>query len=246
MGWRFRKSISVVPGLRLNFSKSGVSTSIDASGATMNIGPRGTRTTVGIPGTGISHSLMHTENQNENGSSAIEPGPLGCGCLTILALMFAFFVAQCDNSNAPVSVAPSSKIEDVLDPARGDVPNETVYVQADALNGRTGPSTSARVSKRLSRGDSLRVVERRGDWAKVISGAATVWVALRHVASSPPQPRARSARPATLYSRPSRSSKLRSNRYIDGTCPCSGSQVCIGPRGGRYCITSGGNKRYGV
>ncbi|WP_367305129.1 SH3 domain-containing protein [Sphingomonas tagetis] len=29
-------------------------------------------------------------------------------------------------------------------------------------------------------------------------------------------------------------------------CPCSGSQVCIGPRGGRYCITSGGNKRYGV
>lgn len=22
--------------------------------------------------------------------------------------------------------------------------------------------------------------------------------------------------------------------------------VCIGPRGGRYCITSGGNKRYGI
>lgn len=28
-------------------------------------------------------------------------------------------------------------------------------------------------------------------------------------------------------------------------CPCSGGDVCIGPRGGRYCITSGGNKRYG-
>lgn len=29
-------------------------------------------------------------------------------------------------------------------------------------------------------------------------------------------------------------------------CPCGSGQVCIGPRGGRYCITSGGNKRYGV
>ncbi len=29
-----------------------------------------------------------------------------------------------------------------------------------------------------------------------------------------------------------------------GACPCSGSGNCIGPRGGRYCITSGGNKRY--
>ena len=30
------------------------------------------------------------------------------------------------------------------------------------------------------------------------------------------------------------------------SCPCSGSKVCVGPRGGRYCITNGGNKRYGV
>ncbi|NOW46684.1 putative membrane protein [Novosphingobium sp. SG751A] len=31
-----------------------------------------------------------------------------------------------------------------------------------------------------------------------------------------------------------------------GSCPCNGGNVCVGPRGGRYCITSGGNKRYGV
>lgn len=27
-------------------------------------------------------------------------------------------------------------------------------------------------------------------------------------------------------------------------CPCSGNQLCTGPRGGRYCLTSGGNKSY--
>ncbi|MET3725880.1 SH3 domain-containing protein [Sphingomonas trueperi] len=31
-----------------------------------------------------------------------------------------------------------------------------------------------------------------------------------------------------------------------GACACSGGNVCVGPRGGRYCITSGGNRRYGV
>jgi len=30
----------------------------------------------------------------------------------------------------------------------------------------------------------------------------------------------------------------------DTGCPCSGSKLCTGPRGGRYCITSSGNKRY--
>ncbi|WP_414712474.1 SH3 domain-containing protein [Sphingobium sp.] len=52
--------------------------------------------------------------------------------------------------------------------------------------------------------------------------------------------------------RKSRSSRSRKGRsggsgYYSGSgCPCSGGTVCIGPRGGRYCITSGGNKRYGV
>lgn len=32
----------------------------------------------------------------------------------------------------------------------------------------------------------------------------------------------------------------------DGPCPCNGGNVCVGPRGGRYCINSKGNKRYGV
>ena len=56
MGFRFRRSIKLFPGVRLNVSKSGVSTSIGARGATINIGPKGTRATVGLPGTGISYS----------------------------------------------------------------------------------------------------------------------------------------------------------------------------------------------
>ena len=49
-----------------------------------------------------------------------------------------------------------------------------------------------------------------------------------------------------LTSTPSQKQSQRMMRYHpqSGICPCSGYNICIGPRGGRYCITSGGNKRY--
>jgi hypothetical protein len=56
MGWRFRKSVKLAPGLRLNLSKSGASVSAGRRGATLNVGKRGTRVTFGIPGTGVFYS----------------------------------------------------------------------------------------------------------------------------------------------------------------------------------------------
>jgi hypothetical protein len=56
MGFRIRKSVKVLPGVRLNLSQSGVSASVGQPGATVNIGGKGARATVGIPGTGISYS----------------------------------------------------------------------------------------------------------------------------------------------------------------------------------------------
>jgi tetratricopeptide (TPR) repeat protein len=53
MGWRFRKSINLGSGIRLNLSKSGVGVSMGTRGARVGIGPRGLRTSVGLPGTGI-------------------------------------------------------------------------------------------------------------------------------------------------------------------------------------------------
>ncbi|PRX33327.1 uncharacterized protein DUF4236 [Paraburkholderia sp. BL18I3N2] len=53
MGWGFRKSIKVAPGIRINLSKSGISTSIGGKGFTYNT--RG-RITTSIPGTGIRYS----------------------------------------------------------------------------------------------------------------------------------------------------------------------------------------------
>jgi hypothetical protein len=56
MGVRLKRSIKILQGIRVNLSKSGVSTSVGKSGATLNFNSRGTRATVGLPGSGLSYS----------------------------------------------------------------------------------------------------------------------------------------------------------------------------------------------
>lgn len=55
MGLRFHKSVKILPGVRLNFSKSGISTSIGGKGHSINIGQNGVYGSLGIPGTGLSY-----------------------------------------------------------------------------------------------------------------------------------------------------------------------------------------------
>jgi hypothetical protein len=64
MVWRFRKRVKIIPGIYLNFSKKGISTTIGPRGFSVNIRPGAAYLNSGIPGTGISsrHSL-HTNNK---------------------------------------------------------------------------------------------------------------------------------------------------------------------------------------
>ncbi|MPR36605.1 DUF4236 domain-containing protein [Salmonirosea aquatica] len=55
MAWRFRKSVKIIPGVRLNFSSRGVSTSIGVRGAGLNFSNRGVYAYASIPGTGLSY-----------------------------------------------------------------------------------------------------------------------------------------------------------------------------------------------
>jgi hypothetical protein len=55
MGLRFHRVFSILPGLRINLSKTGLSTSVGPRGADVNIGRHGVTTNAGIPGTGLSY-----------------------------------------------------------------------------------------------------------------------------------------------------------------------------------------------
>ena len=55
MSFRFRRSVRIMPGVRLNLSKSGVSVSVGGPGATLKLSSRGSAVTLGLPGTGLSY-----------------------------------------------------------------------------------------------------------------------------------------------------------------------------------------------
>jgi hypothetical protein len=69
MALRFRKRIKILPGFWFNISKSGISTSIGGKGLTVNIKNGKTRTTVGIPGSGLSYSETSSNAHGEPASN---------------------------------------------------------------------------------------------------------------------------------------------------------------------------------
>lgn len=98
MAIRFRKSLKIAPGLRLNVSTKGVSASIGRKGAMVNVSKRGTRVTAGLPGTGLSAS--HLFKAGSSRPNQATPAPtfrdtlLGFGLiLFIFALVFFAFKA---------------------------------------------------------------------------------------------------------------------------------------------------------
>lgn len=59
MAIRFRKSIKLMPGVRVSLSKSGISGSLGTNGARVSVNSKGqVRGTAGISGTGLSSTTM--------------------------------------------------------------------------------------------------------------------------------------------------------------------------------------------
>src|SRR5690606_18289118 len=53
MAINFRKRKKILPGVYLNFSKKGISTTVGPRGANINFGKKGAYLNTGIPGTGL-------------------------------------------------------------------------------------------------------------------------------------------------------------------------------------------------
>jgi hypothetical protein len=260
MGLRFRKSLRIAPGVRINLSQRGLSTTVGPRGATVSVSSQGTRGNVGLPGTGLSYSQRLTGGGGSDGSSSANGQNNGCALVGIIGFL-VLLVAMCSKDDNPGSTGASSAGSS----ATPSLPAETRYVSARALNCRAEPSASASVVAGLTQNDPAEVVDTSGTWSRVQRTSGDCWVASSFLAAAPvlaaPGLMASESSTSRSYgtsssgpvsrgkssSSTSRQSKRRSSDYhLDGSCPCSGSKVCIGPRGGRYCITSGGNKRYGV
>lgn len=78
MGIRFNRRLRILPGVYLNFGKSGFSISIGPRGAKVTIGKKGVKASVGLPGSGIRYETpyahMHTQLQGFEADEGEEEG----------------------------------------------------------------------------------------------------------------------------------------------------------------------------
>ena len=79
LGFRFRRSIRVLPGIRLNLGRRGVSVSAGVRGAHVTMSKDGTRTTVGLPGTGMSYTDYQRHPHIVEGDTPVTTEPAAAG-----------------------------------------------------------------------------------------------------------------------------------------------------------------------
>jgi len=165
----------------------------------------------------------------------------------LILVAVLWFMGKKDTSPTPVQPAPQATPNTLVSaPAPTAAPATTPpldqFVSADKLNLRDQPG--GKVVSTLRRGDKVQVFEKKNDWVRIsIDGQPAKWLSSKSLCSGSScyvaSERKSSVQPAAQPTR-------KQTPEYGSSCPCSSGSVCIGPRGGRYCITSGGNKRYGV
>lgn len=108
--FKFRRSKKILPGVKLNIGKKGpTSLSLGKPGATLNVSGRGTKATVGIPGTGLSHSTKRggsVKRRAKSGGSLL-------GGLILIGLVVSLFNGQCSTktiNKASVATQETKKV----------------------------------------------------------------------------------------------------------------------------------------
>jgi hypothetical protein len=139
MGFRFQRRVTLIPGLRVNFSKSGASLSIGHRGFWYTVGPKGRRATVGIPGSGIYYTKTYPAHPHPHphaGPPKIIPhnGPaspptradqaafliviavmIALAALALVAILAAPATAQESSPSSPSSPPPDARCSLTVD-----------------------------------------------------------------------------------------------------------------------------------
>jgi hypothetical protein len=186
MGLRFHRVFSILPGIRINLSKSGLSTSLGPRGADVNIGRHGVTTSAGIPGTGLSYRQKMGSRGSKLGILALV-GALGFAAFKNADKIIGFFHPSSSTTTSVAShrTASAAAIESIVNTAK-PVTGER-YVHRGGSDLRELPKTSAKVLKKEPKGQQVQLIALSGAWAEVRDGELTGWMRASVLGEAPPQ-----------------------------------------------------------
>jgi hypothetical protein len=179
MAFRFQKRISILPGVRINLSKSGVSTSLGPRGADVNVGPHGVTANAGIPGTGLSYR----QKLGTHGSW------LG---VALLVGALAFWAGRQSHQTSLAAPAAAPVAAHAAGPARhraASAPLQPgpVFVHRGGSVLRAIPKASGESLKKESKGAQVTLLSEGDGWAKVTDGNITGWMRSSVLGADPPR-----------------------------------------------------------
>jgi hypothetical protein len=193
MAFRFQKRISILPGVRINLSKSGVSASLGPRGADVNIGKDGVTANAGIPGTGLSYR-QKVGGGGKGGWLAVL---LVIGGLGVWAFQHMGKVEKTiASARAPVSsTGPSTGLStqaSTATPATAAAPvgtgdNMQRFVHRQGAILRAKPEPSGDILKRELKGAAVAFVSESDGWAKVRDGDVTGYMRSSLLGAEPPR-----------------------------------------------------------
>lgn len=164
---------------------------------------------------------------------------LGWGAAGLVAL--GIFGSGNDNSPKQTSDPENaqSAVEEVI---------ESKYINTNSLNIRDKPN--GHVVGKLGRGEKVDIYETKGNWARIsLNSSSPQWLSTKLLCETDGCFKQKSRSTTSdnyqaLKSHPHHTERKQKKTYYDSDCSCAVVDYCVGPRGGHYCITSGGNKRY--
>jgi hypothetical protein len=186
MGLRFHRVFSILPGVRINVSKSGVSTSVGPRGADVNIGRHGVTTNAGIPGTGLSYRQKMGSRGSKLGIIALV-GAIGFAAVKNADKIIGFFhphstTTAATASHRATSAAATQTIVQTAKPTAG-----VRYVHRGGSDLWALPKVSAEVLKKEPRGQQVQLIATSGAWAEVRDGELSGWMRASVLGEAPPQ-----------------------------------------------------------
>ncbi len=191
-GLRFQKRVSILPGVRVNLSKSGASASLGPRGADVNIGPHGVTTDAGIPGTGISYRQKVGKGRGLMGVLAVMAG-LGVWAFQHVDKI-SKVIAPAHQMTAPtLSTASSteptaSSTEPTASSTDMSTAGENIrFVHRGGSILRDEPKTSGHLLKKEMKGAEVILLSESDGWAKVTDANITGYMRASVLGTAPPQ-----------------------------------------------------------
>lgn len=193
MGLRFRKSIKIAPGIRINFNAKSTSITFGKKGLHYTVSSTGRKTvSAGIPGTGLSYSASastkkHRPSQNAAPTKITNPSTKNHGrlvpFLTTIVILSAFAVPatiMCLNSSGP-QTSDNSISTEIVTESELETEVLTIMYTTTELNVRTGPGTDNDILATLQAGTNVNVIHLANDWSEIQYNDSTAYVSTKYL-----------------------------------------------------------------